>query len=65
MNRDKFTPEEVAQALGKNVRTIYRHIKDGRLPASKPGTYVITRSDLAKYLGSRDRVEELFGAEAG
>lgn len=62
MSKNVFTPEDIAETLGKNVRTIYRHIRAGKLPASKPGgTYIITRADLAKYLGGKERVDSLFG----
>jgi excisionase family DNA binding protein len=61
MSKNVFTPEEIAATLGKNIHTIYRHIRAGKLPASKPGgEYIITRADLAKYLGW-ERVDSLFG----
>jgi len=58
----KFNAREVAEALDVSERTISRHIRQGKLDAVKPGrSYVITRGDLADYLGSKRRVEELFG----
>lgn len=58
-----FTPDEIAERLGKNIETIYRHLRTGKLPSSKPaGEYLITRSDLVTYLGSAERVNELFGS---
>ena len=58
----KFNAREVAEALDVSERTISRHIRQGKLDAVKPGrSYVITRGDLADYLGSERRVEELFG----
>lgn len=65
MNKMSFTPQEVAEATGKSTVTVYRHLRSGKLPAAKPGgEYVITRSDLATYLGSEERVAELFPAAA-
>lgn len=57
-----YNATEVAEKLGVSEHTIWRHIKEGKLPASKPGkSFVITRSDLIEYLGSEDRVDEIFG----
>jgi len=62
MSKSVFTAEEIAARLGVNVVTIYRHLRSGKLPASKPGkSYIVTRDDLATYLGSLSRVEALFG----
>ena len=61
-----YNAEEVAEALGMSVRTIYRHIKKGKLGATKPGrAYMITKSDLADYLGSEQRVEDIFANGEG
>lgn len=58
----KFNAKEVAEGLGVSERTIYRHIKAGKLDAIRPGrAYIITRGDLADYLGSEDRVDDIFG----
>ena len=60
-----FTPQEVAEATGKSTVTIYRHLRSGKLPASKPGgEYIITRGDLAAYLGNEDRVRDLFDVQS-
>lgn len=62
MTKRKFNAKEVAEALDVSERTISRHIRQGKLDAVKPGrAYVITRKDLADYLGGMDRVDELFG----
>lgn len=61
---NRYTVEEIADALQVSDRTIRRHIKDDKLPAVKPGReYIITRSDLVAYLGSEERVDEIFHAE--
>ena len=65
MSKARFEVEEIAASLGVSQRTIYRHIKEGKLPGVKPGkSYIITRSDLAAYLGSEERVDEIFGRRA-
>lgn len=57
-----FSAKEVAEGMGVSERTIYRHIKAGKLDAIRPGrAYIITRSDLADYLGGMDRVKDIFG----
>jgi len=59
-----FTPDELAERLKVNVHTIYRHIRSGKLPASKPGgAYIVSRADLVIYLGSSERVDSIFGSE--
>lgn len=61
--KKKFNAKEVAEALDVSQRTISRHIRQGKLDAVKPGrAYVITRGDLADYLGGERRVDELFGS---
>jgi excisionase family DNA binding protein len=61
-----FSAKEVAEGLGVSERTIYRHIKAGKLDAVRPGrAYVITRDDLAGYLDGMDRVEAIFGEPGG
>lgn len=61
-----FNASEVAEELDMSVRTITRHIKAGKLDAAKPGrAYVITREDLADYLGGMERVEAIFGQADG
>jgi excisionase family DNA binding protein len=62
MPKNLFTPEEIAAVLGKNIHTIYQHLRAGKLPSTKPGgSYIITRADLAQYLGGKERVDSLFG----
>lgn len=58
-----YNAEEVAEMMGVHVRTIRRHIKAGDLPAKKIGkSYVITRPDLARYLGSDERAAAVLKA---
>jgi excisionase family DNA binding protein len=60
--KQTFNAKEVAEALGVSTRTIYRHIKAGKLDAVRPGrAYLITRKDLADYLDGMDRVDAIFG----
>ena len=60
----RFNAKEVAERLGVSVRTISRHIKEGKLPAVRTGKdYIITRNDLAVYLGGIERVNELFAED--
>jgi len=47
---DVMTPQQVADYLQLHVMTIYRHIHDGRLPATKIG---------GRYRLKREHVEEL------
>jgi len=57
-----YTVAQIADVLQRSERTIRREISEGRLPAAKVGrAYTITRSDLVAYLGSEDRVNDLFG----
>jgi excisionase family DNA binding protein len=57
-----FNASEVADALDISVRTVTRHIEAGKLDAAKPGrAYVISRQDLADYLGGMKRVDDIFG----
>lgn len=54
---------EIADVLGRSKVTIRREITEGRLPAVKVGrAWTITRTDLVQYLGSEDRVDDLFGS---
>jgi len=61
VTKRRFTVQNVADALGVTTRTVRNYIKNGELPATKPGReYIITRSDLAEFLGSEERVRDLF-----
>jgi len=58
-----YTVAQIADVLQRSERTIRREISEGKLPAAKVGrAYTITRSDLVAYLGSEDRVNDLFGS---
>jgi len=58
-----YTVAQIADVLQRSERTIRREISEGKLPAAKVGrAYTITRSDLVEYLGSEDRVDDLFGS---
>jgi excisionase family DNA binding protein len=50
---ETFSPQEVAERTGKGIATVYRHLRDGKLPAEKfAGEWVITRADLKEWLPS-------------
>ena len=50
-----FTPEEVAQMLKVSTMTIYRHIKNGSLRASKLGQqYRISDEQLKEYFNAHE-----------
>jgi len=62
VTKGKFSVQEVADALDVSDRTIRNRIKDGKLPAIKPGKeWIITRPDLSEWLGSKERVDAIFG----
>jgi excisionase family DNA binding protein len=64
VTKRRFTVQDVADSLGVTTRTVRNYIKDGDLPAIKPGReYIITRSDLAEFLGSEERVRDLFNLD--
>ena len=66
MSCKPFRVKDVAEALDRSPRTIRNHIQQGELPAAKVGrSYVITRDDLAEYLGGMKRVKAIFGEEEG
>jgi excisionase family DNA binding protein len=48
---DPWTPEEVAAAAKLTVRTVYRHIREGLLPAQRVGRqqYRIADADARRY----------------
>lgn len=61
-----WNAQEVADRLGMHPRTISRHIQAGKLDAIQPGkAYIITRSALVDYLGSEQKVRDLFGPPQG
>jgi excisionase family DNA binding protein len=61
MGRKTFTPQEVADATDTALVTIYRHLRNEKLPAHKvAGRWVITRSGLREWLGD-ELVEIYFG----
>ena len=48
---ETFAPQEVADRTGKGIATVYRHLRDGKLPAEKfAGEWVITHGDLKEWL---------------
>ena len=48
---DTFSPQEVADRTGKGIATVYRHLRDGKLPAEKfAGEWIITRANLKEWL---------------
>lgn len=49
-----LTPDEVAQVLKTSVKTVYRRIKSGALPAIRDGRVVRIRpADLRLYIAAR------------
>lgn len=50
MKKKTYRPDEVAEILRVTKRTIYRMIKDGRLPIVAPGINKISREVLEKLL---------------
>jgi excisionase family DNA binding protein len=54
-NKRLYRPDEVAGLLALSRRTIYRMIKDGRLPGVKlgPGPWRIPRESLMHLLSSQ------------
>jgi excisionase family DNA binding protein len=50
--RTVLTPQEVARDLRVSLKTVYRWIYDGRLPASHLGekTYRVLEKDLVKFM---------------
>jgi len=48
---ETFTPQEVADRTGKGIATVYRHLRDEKLPADKfAGEWVITHQGLQEWL---------------
>lgn len=55
VERQAWTPAEVAERLGQPYRTIMRLIATGKLRAVKPGkSYAVPTEALAEYLAGRD-----------
>lgn len=60
-----YTPQEVADRTGKGIATVYRHLRSGKLPATKfAGEWVITHEDLREWL-PEPLFERHFGEESG
>ena len=49
--KEIYTPQEVADLTGRNVLSVYRWIREGKLRATKLGQWRIYRADLAAALG--------------
>jgi excisionase family DNA binding protein len=46
-----YSPQEVAEATGKGIATVYRHLRNGKLPAEKfGGEWIITDEGLREWL---------------
>jgi excisionase family DNA binding protein len=56
-HKDFYSPDQVAELLGVHVRTVRRHIREGKLKASRIGKqYRVAASDLDALVGS-DRTQ--------
>lgn len=50
-----YTPEMVAQMLMVSVGTVWRYIREGKLPASKLGRkYIISDEQLRRFLEQQE-----------
>ncbi len=49
--QEVYTPQEVAELTDHAVISVYRGIREGKLKATKLGTWNIYRTDLAEALG--------------
>lgn len=50
-----YTPEMVAQKLMVSVGTVWRYIREGKLPASKLGRkYIISDEQLMRFLEQQE-----------
>jgi excisionase family DNA binding protein len=48
---ETFSPQEVADRTGKGIATVYRHLRNEKLPAEKfAGEWVITHEGLKEWL---------------
>ena len=46
-----YSPEEVAEATGRNIHTIYRALRGGKLPGEKfGGEWIITDDALQEWM---------------
>ena len=51
MNKDFYTAKDLADKLGLNIMTIYRHIKAGKLKAYKIGKeFRIDKKEFNRFL---------------
>lgn len=49
---DYYTPEQVAEKLQLSVRTVWKYIREGRLPASQMGQrrYRISEEQIDRFM---------------
>lgn len=53
---DYYTPEQVAEKLQLTVRTVWKYIREGKLPASQMGKrrYRISDEQLDRFMRSQE-----------
>lgn len=52
---DYYTPEQVAEKLQMSVRTVWKYIREGQMPASKIGRgYRISEEQLERFMQSQE-----------
>lgn len=53
---DYYTPEQVAEKLQLSVRTVWKYIREGKLPASNMGKrrYRISDEQLDRFMKSQE-----------
>lgn len=53
---DYYTPEQVAEKLQLSVRTVWKYIREGKLPASQMGQrrYRISDEQLDRFMKSQE-----------
>jgi excisionase family DNA binding protein len=45
------SPQEIADRTGKNIHTIYRHLRSGKLPGDKfGGEWIVTEEHVKEWL---------------
>lgn len=50
-NEQYFSVNEVAEKFGVNPKTVFRHVREGKIPAFKiGGQWRIAKSQLDKYI---------------